>query len=72
MILLPPGIGNAFFVKSESATYHYKLAYPGGYADADEQFTVSWNDPRIKVAWPNDAPILSDRDKRLQGENDST
>ena len=44
LILIPPGLGNAFYVKSEFAIYHYKLAYLGKYLDADEQFTVSWND----------------------------
>lgn len=65
MVLIPPGLGNAFFVKSELATYHYKLAYSGGYADADEQFTVAWDDPRINIDWPHSDPILSERDRRL-------
>ena len=62
---MPPGLGNAFYVKSEIATYHYKLAYDGHYADVDEQFTVAWNDPRINIDWPTSDPILSERDKRL-------
>jgi len=65
MVLIPPGLGNAFFVKSDFATYHYKLAYHGDYADADEQFTVSWDDPRINIDWPSNDPILSERDGRL-------
>jgi dTDP-4-dehydrorhamnose 3,5-epimerase len=65
MILIPPGMGNAFYVSSTSAIYHYKLAYSGDYIDADEQFTVSWNDPRINIKWPTNDPILSERDARL-------
>lgn len=65
MVLIPPGLGNAFYVKSEIATYHYKLAYDGDYADANEQFTVAWNDPRININWPTSDPILSERDSRL-------
>ncbi|MDA8808818.1 dTDP-4-dehydrorhamnose 3,5-epimerase family protein [Gammaproteobacteria bacterium] len=65
MILIPPGMGNAFYVSSSSAIYHYKLAYSGDYIDADEQFTVSWNDPRINIKWPTNDPILSERDARL-------
>lgn len=64
MILIPPGMGNAFYVGSNSAVYHYKLAYPGDYIDADEQFTVPWNDPRLNISWPTDTPILSERDAR--------
>ena len=62
LVLIPPGMGNAFYVKSSSATYHYKLAYPGNYIDADEQFTVPWNDPRINISWQTSDPILSNRD----------
>ena len=62
-VLLPPGIGNAFFVESDVAVYHYKLAYPGEYLDAEDQFSVKWNDPNIGIKWPHNNPILSDRDK---------
>ena len=65
MILIPPGFGNAFYVKSENATYHYKLAYDGAYADVSEQFTVAWNDPSINIKWPTSTPILSNRDARV-------
>lgn len=61
-ILVPPGMGNAFLVQSETATYHYKLAYNNEYVDADNQFTVSWRDPRLNISWPIDNPILSTRD----------
>ena len=65
MVLIPPGLGNAFFVKSEFATYHYKLAYQGDYVDSEDQFTVAWDDPRINIDWPSNGPILSERDGRL-------
>jgi len=62
-ILIPPGMGNGYFVISPTALYHYKLAYNGDYIDADQQFTIKWNDPRLKITWPTDNPILSNRDK---------
>jgi dTDP-4-dehydrorhamnose 3,5-epimerase len=65
MILIPPGLGNAFYVNSDSAIYHYKLAYPGAYIDAEQQFTVAWNDLRLNISWPTKNPILSERDARL-------
>ena len=65
LILIPPGMGNAYYVSSPEAVYHYKLAYEGEYADADEQFTVAWNDPRLGIDWPTNDPILSPRDARL-------
>ena len=64
-VLLPPGFGNAFVVTSEVAMYHYKLAYPGEYFDANEQFSIRWDDPKLGIEWPIQNPILSDRDKNL-------
>lgn len=63
MILLPPNMGNSFFVKSEVAIYHYKLAYEGEYLDAEDQFSIKWNDPNLGIKWPIETPILSGRDK---------
>jgi len=63
MVLIPPGCGNAYYVSSEHAVYHYKLAYDGEYIDAAEQFSVRWDDPRIGVDWPVTVPVLSERDR---------
>jgi len=63
MILMPPGFGNAFLVKSDFAVYNYKLAYQGKYNDFDKQFTYKWNDKRININWPIKDPVLSNRDK---------
>ncbi len=65
LILIPPGMGNAYYVSAEAAVYHYKLAYQGDYIDADEQFTVPWDDPRLNIDWPTTDPILSARDGRV-------
>ena len=62
-ILVPPMFGNAFLVKSYVATYHYKLAYIGEYNDADKQYTVKWDDPRINIKWEHIPSNLSERDK---------
>ncbi len=64
-IVIPPGMGNAFFVTTPMATYHYKLAYHGDYIDAEDQFTIPWNDERFKISWPNNNPILSERDQGI-------
>jgi dTDP-4-dehydrorhamnose 3,5-epimerase len=62
LILIPPNMGNAYYVKSSEATYHYKLAYDGNYIDADEQFSINWSDNSIGIKWLSDNPILSNRD----------
>lgn len=63
-ILIPPNMGNAYFVKSKEAVYHYKLAYEGEYIDAPEQFSFAYNDERIGIDWELNGiePILSKRD----------
>ena len=63
LILMPPYIGNAYYVNSDQAVYHYKLAYDGGYVDANEQLSVKWNDKKIDIKWLSSTPILSSRDK---------
>ena len=63
LVLIPPFMGNSYYVTSTDAVYHYKLAYEGEYLDAEEQFSLKWNDPRIGIEWPTDNPILSERDK---------
>ena len=63
MILIPPEMGNAYYVSSESAVYHYKLAYEGDYIDANEQFSVKWDDKNIGIKWLSSSPILSARDE---------
>jgi dTDP-4-dehydrorhamnose 3,5-epimerase len=63
-VLIPPRLGNAYFVNSDYAVYHYKLAYDGNYIDADKQFSYTWNDPLFNIKWPTKEPILSKRDAK--------
>jgi len=62
-VLIPPGYVNGYYVKSEFAVFHYKLAYTGEYIDAGEQMTCVWNDPELAINWPCKDPILQARDK---------
>lgn len=62
-VLIPPGFGNSFYVESKDALYSYKLSYEGLYYDADQQFSVRWNDPSLSIPWPTTNPILSKRDQ---------
>ena len=61
-VLLPPGVGNGFYVLSNKSVFYYKWAYEGEYSDVNEQFTIKWNDPNIGIDWPTQNPILSKRD----------
>ncbi len=62
-VLLPPGIGNGFCVLSHKSVFHYKWSYNGKYPDVEDQFTIKWNDKKLKINWPLNNPILSKRDK---------
>ena len=60
-ILVPPKFGNAHYVLSKQAIFHYKQ---NTYYNRGLQFTLKWNDPKLKINWPkNIRPILSKRDK---------
>tara|TARA_R100000030_G_scaffold18556_1_gene12845 strand:+ start:8700 stop:9176 length:477 start_codon:yes stop_codon:yes gene_type:complete len=62
-VLIPPGVGNGFLVMSEASVFHYKWSYTGKYPDVEDQFTIKWNDERLRINWPIDNPILQFRDK---------
>jgi len=63
MVLVPPNFVNGFCVMSNNMVLFYKWGYDGDYIDADEQFTVKWNDPKVGIDWPISNPILSKRDR---------
>ena len=65
-VLIPPLLGNAYYVESNQAVYHYKLAYEGEYIDADEQFSYKWNDPQFNIKWATKTPIISSRDQNAK------
>ena len=63
-ILLPPGVGNGFYVLSHKSVFHYKWSYKGKYLDKNKQYSYRWNDPKLRINWPIKKPILSSRDKK--------
>ena len=65
-ILVPPNFGNGYLCLSNECLFHYKLSYRGKYFDQEKQFSLRWNDPKIKIRWPIKKPILSNRDKKTK------
>ena len=65
-ILVPPYYANGYLCLSKECLFHYKLSYLGKYFDVKKQFSIKWNDPKIKVKWPIKKPILSMRDKKTR------
>ena len=65
-VLIPPNYANGYLCLSKKCLLHYKLSYKGSYADYKQQFSLRWNDPKIKIIWRIKKPILSDRDKKAK------
>lgn len=59
-VLVPPRHGVGHLVLSDRAVFHYKQST---YYDRASQFTYLWNDPRFRIEWPIDDPIVSERDR---------
>ena len=58
---VPEGFAHGFCVLSEIAQVEYKCT--ALYDKADE-ICVAWDDPELAIAWPVDAPLLSEKDRR--------
>ena len=65
-VLIPPNYANGHLCLSNKCLFHYKLSYRGKYIDAKEQFSLRWNDPKLKIKWKIIKPILSKRDKKAK------
>jgi dTDP-4-dehydrorhamnose 3,5-epimerase len=59
---VPPKFGNGHLVMSERAIFHYKQTTE---YNRSGQFTLVWNDPTLKLWWPVQNPIVSQRDQGL-------
>ena len=62
-VVIPPGFLNGHLCLSDECVFHYTQSYPNEYVDWQDQITAKWNDPMLKINWPIDNPILSERDK---------
>ena len=62
-VLVPPGFINGHLCLSDECIFHYTQSYPNDYIDWQDQISVKWNDPMLKIDWPIDNPILYGRDK---------
>lgn len=56
---IPVGFAHGFCVLSERAEFLYKCSdnyYP------DDSYGIIWNDPGLKIDWPLENPLLSEKD----------
>ncbi len=62
MLWIPPGFAHGFRVISEKAQVLYKAT---DYYAPDQERTLAWNDPDLKIDWELDGdPIVSAKDQR--------
>ena len=61
MLYLPEGFAHGFLVLSDYAAVIYKVSK---YYNKDANSGIIWNDPDLKIEWPIQNPLLSDKDSR--------
>lgn len=59
-LFIPEGFAHGFCVMSDSAMFLYKCSE---YYDPSDELGVLWSDPVLKISWPVNNPVLSDKDK---------
>lgn len=60
-VLVPAGCASGMQCLSSRCTIGYKQSQL--YQQAQKQFTVRWDEPRLNIHWPIPNPILSERDR---------
>ena len=56
---VPPGFAHGFCVLSEAADFVYKCT---ALYEPQHDRGIRWNDPALAIAWPVEAPLLSQKD----------
>jgi dTDP-4-dehydrorhamnose 3,5-epimerase len=59
---IPAGLAHGFCVLSDEADFLYKCT---DYYRSDDEGGLAWDDPDLAIAWPVEAPLLSEKDRRL-------
>jgi dTDP-4-dehydrorhamnose 3,5-epimerase len=58
LVIVPPGVCHGFYF-ARPAMHIYGVS---SVWDGSDEFGCAWNDPALDLAWPCDAPLLSERD----------
>ena len=58
-LYVPPGVAHGFYAETEVELLYLVDRYYTG----EDEYGFAWNDHEAGISWPNDDPILSDRDR---------
>ena len=59
-LYVPPGCAHGFYVPGQRAIVNYKCTE---YYHPEDEAGIAWNDPKINIEWPFEAPpIVSNKD----------
>lgn len=58
-LFIPVGFAHGYCVLSETALVRYKVS---SFYDPKEECAIRWNDPDLKIEWPELDPLLSFKD----------
>jgi dTDP-4-dehydrorhamnose 3,5-epimerase len=59
-LYVPVGFAHGFCALSEVVDFVYKVT---SYYDPATERGIAWDDPHLRIPWPTDRPIISERDK---------
>jgi dTDP-4-dehydrorhamnose 3,5-epimerase len=59
-LYIPAGFAHGFCVLSDVVHVEYKCT---DFYDREDELSVAWDDPRIGIDWPVEAPLLSPKDR---------
>lgn len=68
-LFIPVGFAHGFCVLSEQAHVLYKVS---SLYDPKHEKGFRWDDPTVKIQWPVDRPIVSERDQQAPFFNEMT
>ncbi len=61
-LLIPKGFAHAYLTLEAGTEFQYKV---DAFYDSGLETGLFWNDPDLKIEWPEKNPVLSDKDKAL-------
>lgn len=62
MLYIPPGFAHGFVALTEEVHLLYKCTAPFA---PDYERGIRWDDPHLRIEWPVDNPVLSEKDAEL-------